>query len=242
MVVNRLYIIFALCCFTLVACTADMNQTSNQNEEALNKPMDEEGYTLLPDVENVNEHLDYANQALENIYFAGGCFWGVEAFMKKLYGVAEVSSGYANGSGENPSYAEVMRGEEGFAEAVEVTYDPQRVTLEDLINRLFLVIDPTSIDKQGNDIGTQYRSGIYYTDEQDAKVVESAIEQEQAYYKDTIVTEAEPLKSFYLAEEFHQDYLEKNPNGYCHVNLNITDQFKIDPTEKDEAIIKELSE
>lgn len=196
---------------------------------------------LKSDMDNINDHLDYSNSNLEKIYFAGGCFWGVEAYMNRLYGVADVVSGYANGKGKNPSYADVIKGDRHFAETVEVTYDPERTSLDTLIDRLFQVIDPTSENKQGNDVGIQYRSGIYYTDKADAKTVKYAVEQEQKYYDEQIATEAKPLKNFYKAEDFHQDYLEKNPNGYCHINLATANQFAINPIEMDEKIVKELS-
>ncbi|WP_232217778.1 peptide-methionine (S)-S-oxide reductase MsrA [Virgibacillus sp. SK37] len=196
---------------------------------------------LKPDVKNINDHLEYEGRDLKKIYFAGGCFWGVEAYMNRIYGVSQVVSGYANGKGKNPSYEDVIKGDQNFAETVEVTYDPERVSLDTLIDRLFQVIDPTSKNKQGNDVGVQYRTGIYFTTPAEEEVVKSAIEREQEYYKDAIVTEAQPLENFYKAEEFHQDYLEKNPNGYCHINLNTANQFAIDPIEMDKEIVEKLS-
>ncbi|WP_153731443.1 peptide-methionine (S)-S-oxide reductase MsrA [Sporosarcina obsidiansis] len=216
----------------------------SQKETVSSRPAPEPvtgGYMLKEDIRNVNEHLDYADRSLKTIYFAGGCFWGVEAYMARVYGVADTESGYANGEGENPSYEDVIKGDQQFAETVKVTYDPERVSLEALIDYLFRVIDPTTKDQQGNDVGVQYRTGIYYDDEKDATIVKQAIKKEQGYYDQEIKTEAEPLLNFYTAEEYHQDYLEKNPNGYCHINLHVLDDEPILPIEQDEDIIKGLS-
>ncbi|MBD1221972.1 peptide-methionine (S)-S-oxide reductase MsrA [Virgibacillus halodenitrificans] len=235
-------LLFILLCGVFLAACTGMSLGSSTNNHPDPKPAEEgDGYMLKPDVKNINEHLEYEGRDLKKIYFAGGCFWGVEAYMNRIYGVSQVVSGYANGKGKNPSYEDVIKGDQNFAETVEVTYDPERVSLDTLIDRLFQVIDPTSKNKQGNDVGVQYRTGIYFTDPAEEKVVKSAIEREQEYYKDTIVTEAQPLENFYKAEEFHQDYLEKNPNGYCHINLNTANQFAIDPIEMDKEIVEKLS-
>lgn len=221
--------------FLLASCGANAGRPSTE-------PEPEDGYVLKDEVTNINEHLNYDNSELHKIYFAGGCFWGVEAYFARLYGVQDTVSGYANGTGEHPSYEEVIKGDEKFAETVEVTYDPDRISLETLIDHLFQVIDPTTKDKQGNDVGVQYRSGIYYTNEADAEVVKEAVKDEQQFYKKPIATEAAPLDNFYEAEEFHQDYLVKNPNGYCHINLHALDDVKIQPIIRDEEVVKRLSE
>lgn len=237
-------IMVCLSALILSACTLGANmdvEQPNHDRHEKHQIDDGDGYELRPEIENVNDHLDYTNSDLKTIYFAGGCFWGVEAYMQRMYGVSETSSGYANGTGENPSYEDVIRGEDGFVETVEVTYDPDRVSLETLIDRLFLVIDPTSENRQGNDVGIQYRTGIYYTDKQDADVIATVVENEQTYYDKKIVTETEPLDAYYLAEDMHQDYLDKNPNGYCHINLNIVDEFTIDPIPEDESRVRSLS-
>lgn len=220
--------------FLLASCGSNAGRPSTE-------PEPEDGYVLKDEVANINEHLNYDNSELHKIYFAGGCFWGVEAYFAKLYGVQDTVSGYANGTGENPSYEDVIKGYQGFAETVEVTYDPDRISLESLIDHLFQVIDPTSIDKQGNDAGVQYRSGIYYSNEEDAEIVKEAVKDEQQFYKKDIVTEAAPLDNFYNAEEFHQDYLVKNPNGYCHINLHSLDDVKIQPIIRDEEVVKQWS-
>ena len=159
-----------------------------------------------------------------SIYLAGGCFWGVEAYMERVDGVIDAVSGYANGDDNkpNPSYEQVMRGS-GHAEAVKVTYDADKTDLETILKYYFRVVDPTSLNKQGNDRGVQYRSGIYYTDSKDKAVVDAAVKALQTKYDQKVVVEHEALDNFYLAEMYHQDYLAKNPNGYCHVDLSLAD-------------------
>ncbi|WP_025784042.1 peptide-methionine (S)-S-oxide reductase MsrA [Sporosarcina sp. D27] len=234
--VKRGVILLSLICtgFLLASCSSNVGRPSTE-------PEPEDGYVLKDDVTNINEHLNFEDSELHKIYFAGGCFWGVEAYFARLYGVQDTVSGYANGTGENPSYEDVIKGNQEFVETVEVTYDPDRISLESLIDHLFQVIDPTAKDKQGNDVGVQYRSGIYFSDEADAEVVKEAVKDEQQFYKKDIVTEAIPLDNFYKAEEFHQDYLVKNPNGYCHINLHALDDEKIQPIIRDEEILKQLS-
>lgn len=168
--------------------------------------------------------LDYTNSELATIYFAGGCFWGVEAYFEQIYGVYDVTSGYANGTGENPTYEQVMTGKPGFAETVEVQYDPDRVSLEELVTHFYRIIDPTLLNQQGNDRGVQYRTGIYYTDPAEATMIEDLTTTEQAKYSLPIVTEILPLTNYYIAEERHQDYLAKNPNGYCHIDMSLLDE------------------
>lgn len=180
----------------------------------------------LPDNPNLGVVFDIEN--LREIYLAGGCFWGVEAYMSRIYGVYDVTSGYANGSTENPTYMEVIGGS-GHAETVHVLYDSSKVSLETLLDMMFEVVDPTSLNKQGNDRGIQYRSGVYYTDEADLPVIEKVIEELDLMYSKDIVVEVLPLDGYYLAEEYHQDYLEKNPDGYCHIEFDaIEDQVIMD--------------
>ncbi len=165
----------------------------------------------------------------KEIYFAGGCFWGVEAFMQKLPGVLDVVSGYANGNWDNPSYEDLIYRDSGHAETVKVTYDARITDLNLLMDYYFTVINPTSVNRQGNDVGVQYRTGIYYTDPQDKPVIEARMQEEQKKYERTIAVEVLPLKRFDPAEEYHQDYLQKNPGGYCHIDLGLADQIRIDP-------------
>lgn len=158
---------------------------------------------------------------MKTIALAGGCFWGIDEFFSRKEGVLLTKSGYANGTVENPTYEQVCTGKTGHAETVWVEYDESETNLELLLTKFFKVIDPTSLNKQGNDVGTQYRTGIYYTSEEDRPVIEAFIEGRRAKYAAPIVVEVEPLKNFYPAEEYHQDYLKKNPRGYCHIDLSI---------------------
>lgn len=155
----------------------------------------------------------------ETIYLAGGCFWGVEAFFKKLAGIKETTCGYANSTKEAISYEEVCSGKYKAAECVEICYDAQQITLPQILHAFFAIIDPTSLNQQGGDIGIQYRTGIYYTQQSQVEEITEILEEIKAQYAQEIVTEVQPLTNFYPAESYHQDYLDKNPNGYCHINL-----------------------
>ena len=165
-----------------------------------------------------NDIKTETNMKLKTIYLAGGCFWGTEHFMKLIPGVRDAEVGYANSNVPNPTYREVCTGRTGAAETVKVTYDPDSVTLPFLLNLYYQTIDPTSLNRQGNDRGTQYRTGIYYTDEAEAEVVAKCLEALQARYDRPLVIEAGKLRNFYPAEDYHQDYLDNNPGGYCHIN------------------------
>lgn len=157
---------------------------------------------------------------MKEIVLAGGCFWGIEAYIFRIDGVIETEVGYANGTKENPTYEEVCTLQTGHAEACYVRYNENIITLEELLNKFWEVIDPTLTNRQGGDIGHQYRTGIYYIDMLDLDVILKTKKEQQKLYNTSIVTEIEPLKCFYAAEEYHQKYLEKNPNGYCHINLD----------------------
>lgn len=154
------------------------------------------------------------------IYLAGGCFWGTEAYFKIIKGVVETSVGYANGLTKNPTYKSVCKGDTNHAETVKIVYDEEVVLLETLLLEYFKIIDPTLLNRQGGDTGTQYRTGIYYVYDEDKVIISNVIEREQEKYKEKIVVEVLPLICFYEAEEYHQNYLYKNPYGYCHINLN----------------------
>ena len=160
------------------------------------------------------------------IYLAGGCFWGLEAYMERIKGVTDAVSGYANGKGDTTNY-QLLHATD-HAETVKVTYDPNKISLDKLLQYYFRVIDPTSINKQGNDRGRQYRTGIYYQNEQDKAVIEAALKTLQSKYQEPIQIEVEPLKNYVEAEEYHQDYLKKNPNGYCHIDIKKADEPLID--------------
>ena len=156
---------------------------------------------------------------MKEIYFAGGCFWGTEHFFKQIKGVVNTEVGFANGTTDNPTYQEVYTDKTGYAETVHVTYNPEVVSLEFLLRMFFKAIDPTSLNQQGHDVGTRYRTGIYYIDEADLSIIERIYAEEQNQYAETFVVEKKPLENFYTAEEYHQDYLDKNPDGYCHLPL-----------------------
>ena len=176
---------------------------------------------------NPNEDVEFDEENLQDIYLAGGCFWGVEAYMERVYGVYDVTSGFANGTTENPTYNQVITGKTGHTETVHVQYDPAHTDLKTIVEHFFMIVDPTSLNKQGNDRGTQYRSGIYYSNPEDQAVIDEVVAIEQERYDDDIVTEVEPLTSFTLADEYHQDYLEKNPDGYCHVEFDTLEDQEI---------------
>lgn len=154
---------------------------------------------------------------MKEIYLAGGCFWGMQKFFDCVDGVIETEVGYANGTSENPSYREVCTGRTGFAETVRIKYDGSVLPLQGIFELYFKAVDPTVKDRQGNDRGTQYRTGIFYVDQQDKEEIAEFIQEQQKHYQNQIVTEVLPLKNFYPAEEYHQKYLDKNPHGYCHL-------------------------
>lgn len=153
----------------------------------------------------------------KTIYFAGGCFWGTEHYFKMIKGVVGTTVGYANSIMEKPSYKDVCSGDTLAAETVKVDYDPSLVSLEFLTRMFFHAIDPTSLNRQGNDIGTQYRTGIYYTDNEDLTEIYKVFEEQRSTTEGEIVVEVKALQNFYAAEDYHQDYLDKNPDGYCHL-------------------------
>ena len=151
------------------------------------------------------------------IYLAGGCFWGLEKLMQSIPGVTDAVSGYANGTGEeDANYQTVVKGQTGFRETVKVTYDPEQVSLDALLLAYFYVIDPTVENRQGNDVGSQYQTGVYYEDDASREIVERIADLERRR-REKFVVEIGPLVNFFPAEEYHQDYLDKNPNGYCHI-------------------------
>lgn len=158
---------------------------------------------------------------MKEIVLAGGCFWGVEEYMSRINGVVDTKVGYANGHTENPTYEEVCTNTTGHAEAVYIKFDENIIPLEELLNRFWKIINPTLLNRQGPDIGSQYRTGIYYIDDEDLEIINITLEEQKLKYNKSIVTEIMKLKSFYRAEEYHQDYLKKNPGGYCHIDMNI---------------------
>lgn len=154
----------------------------------------------------------------KQIFFAGGCFWGTEHLFSLVEGVMSTEAGFANSLTPDPSYEMVCSGSTGAAETVRVEYDDTEVGLTDLLSIYFRSIDPTSVNRQGNDRGTQYRTGIYYTFQADVPVIEAFVAAVQRRYSEPLAVEVKPLENFYPAELYHQQYLYKNPAGYCHIN------------------------
>lgn len=162
----------------------------------------------------------------KTIYLAGGCFWGVEKYLSLIPGVLDTEVGYANGKTEQPTYEQVCSDNTGHAETVKVIYNGNEISLTELLSRFFEVIDPTTLNQQGNDVGIQYRSGIYYKQPEDRNEIMSFISNLQAQYKELIVVEVAPLDNYYPAEDYHQKYLDKNPGGYCHIPVQAFNQAK----------------
>jgi peptide methionine sulfoxide reductase msrA/msrB len=157
---------------------------------------------------------------MATIYLAGGCFWGLEKYFSLVNGVVVTDVGYANGTTDSPSYEEVCSGRTGHAETVRVDYDPAVAPLPFLLELFYEAIDPVSVNRQGNDVGTQYRTGIYYTDPAERAVIDRSIASLQEGYDRPIAIEVAPLTNYFSAEGYNQDYLEKNPGGYCHIGLS----------------------
>ncbi|MBR1759472.1 MAG: peptide-methionine (S)-S-oxide reductase MsrA [Lachnospiraceae bacterium] len=156
---------------------------------------------------------------MKTIYLAGGCFWGTEHFLKQFDAVKETTVGFANGTTEHPTYQEVCHNGTGHAETVKVVYDEEAMSTEELLRYYFMTIDPISVNRQGGDVGTQYRTGIYYEDASLLPAIEKVIAEEEVKAGQKLAVEVKPLENFYDAEEYHQDYLVKNPGGYCHIPL-----------------------
>lgn len=162
---------------------------------------------------------------MKTIYFAGGCFWGVEHFFSLIKGVFDTECGYANGNIDNPTYQLVCQGDTNFRECVKVVYDSNVITLKDLLDAFFHIIDPTVENQQGHDIGTQYQTGIYTVDDDSFEVVKAYVKDISKNYVKFCV-EIKQLENFYAAETMHQEYLLKNPTGYCHISRDMFDWAK----------------
>lgn len=177
-----------------------------------------------PNLKSSNQStMDITNNKDQIIYFAGGCFWGTEHFFKQVRGVTATEVGYANGEQQNPTYEQVCTGKTGFAETVKVNYDPTVIDLKQLVELFFKTIDPTTLNRQGNDIGTQYRTGVYYTNKEDVSIINESLSELSKQYSEKIVVEVEALDNYYDAETYHQKYLDKNPGGYCHIGPDLFD-------------------
>lgn len=195
--------------------------------------------TMVSQLNATKKDTSVSNEVASQVYLAGGCFWGVEQYFALVPGVLDAVSGYSQGTVENPSYQEVCTGTTGHTETVQVIYDSSVVSLNHLLNLYFDIIDPYSINKQGNDRGPQYRTGIYYTNEADGQIAQNFIAEKQAATDRKIVVEVEPVKNFFPAESYHQDYLEKNPFGYCHISR---DKFRKAASSVDRSLLPNLTE
>ncbi len=210
------YIYSTLILFLAATVLVSCNNVSALGEDSMDKS-------------NINEEVNIseliAEYDLSTVYLAGGCFWGVEEYFSRIDGVYDVTSGYANGNTENPSYEDVIHNNTGHAETVRVLYNARQVSLDELLTYFFLVVDPVSVNRQGNDVGTQYRSGIYYENNEDKEIAEAHLATLQESYSEALSVEVLPIDGFYDAEEYHQDYLDKNPGGYCHIDMNVLDNY-----------------
>lgn len=177
---------------------------------------------------------------MAEIYLAGGCFWGLEEYFSRIEGVKKTTVGYANGQVESTNYQLIHQTD--HAETVHLIYDEKRVSLREILLYYFRVIDPLSVNKQGNDVGRQYRTGVYYTDEGDKAVIEQVFAEQEKQLGRKIAVELEPLRHYVLAEDYHQDYLKKNPGGYCHINVNDAYQPLVDPGQYEKPTDAELKE
>lgn len=159
------------------------------------------------------------------IYLAGGCFWGAQGYLRRLPGVLETEVGYANSVESNPTYEQVCSGSTEAAETVRVVYDADKLALPLLLQAYFASINPTNVNHQGNDVGTQYRTGIYWVNDEDEAVARHELDELQTVCDAPVAVEAMALENFYPADTVHQDYLIKHPCGYCHIDLNLADRF-----------------
>ena len=193
-------------------------------------------FSMMPSANRKSTETEESGMKTETtenvIYFAGGCFWGMEQLMQSIPGVIDAESGYANGTcKEDADYKTVCKGKTGFRETVRVEYNPDEVSLDALLLAYFYVIDPTVENRQGNDVGTQYQTGVYYTSDAAKETVERIAAIEKGRSKKFFV-EIGPLINFFPAEEYHQDYLENNPNGYCHIpkaEMELFSKLRLDP-------------
>ena len=162
---------------------------------------------------STNTSMTAGGANVKTIYLAGGCFWGLEKYIGLVKGVVSTEVGYANGNRDHASYGDGS----GYAEAVKIEYDPKVASLPFLLGLYYDAIEPTSVNRQGNDVGAEYRTGIYYTDPADKAVIEQSLAELQKGYADPLAIEVDPLLRYNAAEAYHQKYLEKNPGGYCHI-------------------------
>lgn len=160
----------------------------------------------------------------KRIVIGGGCFWGVEEYFKRLKGINKTTVGYANGNMEHPTYQDLLSRKANHAEACELYYEDSIISLNTILQHMFRFIDPFSVNKQGGDVGVQYRTGVYYQSEEDKNIANTFMETISRQFNRKVAVEVEKEKQYFLAENYHQDYLQKNPAGYCHVNMNLIKQ------------------
>lgn len=212
-------------------------ETQLQTEKLAQNPKKNSGNVI----QTVQDTVPAAE--LNEIYLAGGCFWGVEEYFSRIPGVTDAVSGYANGRSDTTSYELVKQ--TGHAETVHIFYDRRKLSLRELLLHYFRIVDPTSINQQGNDRGAQYRTGIYYTKPEEQAVIEQVIAEKQPDYDSPIAIEVLPLNNFIVAEDYHQDYLKKHPDGYCHIDVQEAAYPVIDaalyPKPDNETLRKQLS-
>lgn len=170
------------------------------------------------------EHRE-ENNKMAVIYLAGGCFWGTEKYISMIQGVCLTEVGYANGNKDNPTYEEVCNGS-GHAEVVKVTYDENIISLAFLLDLFYESINPVSVNRQGGDTGIQYRTGVYYIDDNDKEIIQSSVVKLQKQFDKAITIEIKKLENYYKAEEYHQKYLDKHPSGYCHIKPQVFEKVK----------------
>ena len=175
--------------------------------------------TISRTVNMANTSVDITAD-LRDMYFAGGCFWGVAEYFSRIPGVHGVTVGYANGATKDPRYEDVCSGETGHVETVHIRYDPQNVSLKTLAEQFFKIINPISVNRQGNDVGSQYRTGMYYVHDEDKMILASVMAGVQTQHAKQLAVELMPLRTYCLAEDYHQNYLKKNPGGYCHIRFD----------------------
>lgn len=227
--IRRALLLLLAAVFFLSGCTVLWN-TLKKTEAQKTEMRETEIIEPSPDMSG--EESMYMDTTENVIYLAGGCFWGMEQLMQSIPGVLDAQSGYANGTCEaDVDYKTVCGGTTGFRETVRVEYDPDQVSLDALLLAYFYVIDPTVENRQGNDVGSQYQTGVYYTNDKAKETVERIAELERGRSEKFFV-EIGPLKNYYPAEDYHQDYLEKNPNGYCHIpkaEMELFSKLHIDP-------------
>lgn len=188
-----------------------------------------------------SKNMTNKDMQVREIYLAGGCFWGIEHYMGLVRGVIDTEVGYANGHTPSPTYEMVCKDNTGYAETVRVQYNSKHLSLSKLLEIFFRAIDPTLLNQQGNDRGSQYRTGVYYTDDKDKPIVDQAIQKLQRAYSRPIVVEHQKLTNFYPAEKYHQDYLNNNPQGYCHISPKLMQEaMKANPLVFKKATDEEL--